>query len=330
MKPSRLLPVVLVLSGVFLLTESAFARGIPDPFEQLHIPFGRDYPVVEPVAKFGGKVLGYPLGGTGYLIGRFLVDPVLSIGRESKSDTATFIGGYGGAMFGAGLGQWLFGGPTFLGRTVIVDLPWYLVSAEKRAKKSITLFGPGVDKKLSEWGDKKYLKKLSLRNTDVTDEGLKNLKSMESLEVLHLHRTDITGTGLKHLKNLENLRILYIHHTKVTDENLERINEIKNLEALRLSDTEISNDGLKHLKGLKNLRSLSLKNTNITDSGIEHLKGMKNLRTLNLNNTNFTDNGVEHLKGLKNLRYLYLENTDITDDGISELKDALPDTRVYR
>lgn len=327
-KSSRLLLIVLAL-GAFLLIESA-AASIPDPLTEHHIPFGKDYSVVEPVAKFGGKIVGYPLQKIGYVTGRFMVDPVVSIIQGSESDTGAFAGHMFGGALGAGIGQWLFGAPTFLGRTVFVDLPWYLVSAEKRAKKSISLSGPGVDKKLSEWGDKKYLKELSLRRTDVTDEGLKHLKSMESLEVLYLQRTDITGTGLKHLKILANLRRIYLDHTKVADENLKHINEFKNLETLSLPDTEISNDGLKHLKGLKNLRDLDIDNTHITDSGVEHFRGLTNLRDLDLENTNITDAGIEHIKGLKNLRYLDLESTDITDEGIKELKDALPDVSVYR
>ena len=58
---------------------------------------------------------------------------------------------------------------------------------------------------------------VDLRDTQITDAGLKHLKGMTKLIGLHLNGTSITDAGLVHLKELTNLKALYIAETQVTD-----------------------------------------------------------------------------------------------------------------
>ena len=53
--------------------------------------------------------------------------------------------------------------------------------------------------------------------TKVTDAGLKDLKSLESLTFLDLSWTEISDAGLKELKTLKKLATLRIVHTNATD-----------------------------------------------------------------------------------------------------------------
>jgi hypothetical protein len=57
---------------------------------------------------------------------------------------------------------------------------------------------------------------LDLSDTNVTDEGLKELGKLKHLQWLVLARTKVTDEGLAHLTQLKELRMLIISGTKVT------------------------------------------------------------------------------------------------------------------
>jgi hypothetical protein len=82
---------------------------------------------------------------------------------------------------------------------------------------------------------------LGLGKTQITDDGLEQIKGLKNLRKLHLENTNITDAGLVHLKDLSELRYLNLYGTKVTDA------------------------GLAHLKGLKNLRKLYVWQTQVTE-----------------------------------------------------------------
>lgn len=60
------------------------------------------------------------------------------------------------------------------------------------------------------------IRKLSLTGTKITDEGLRHLAEIGSLEMLKLYHTDVSDNGLQHLMALRNLRVLVVGSTKVT------------------------------------------------------------------------------------------------------------------
>jgi hypothetical protein len=62
-----------------------------------------------------------------------------------------------------------------------------------------------------------------LADTEITDEGLSHLRSIESLEVLHLNSTSITDAGLEHLKELTNLQTLALGRTKVSNQGIKAL-----------------------------------------------------------------------------------------------------------
>ena len=58
---------------------------------------------------------------------------------------------------------------------------------------------------------------VDLRDTDVTDAGLKHLKGLSNLAWLNLDRTRITDAGLEHLEGLTNLVFLSLQSPEITD-----------------------------------------------------------------------------------------------------------------
>jgi hypothetical protein len=111
-----------------------------------------------------------------------------------------------------------------------------------------------------------------------------------------LWNTNITNAGLEQLKSLADLQSLDLRNTKVTDAGLKHLKGLTKLQDLNLQDTNVTDAGLEHLKGLTKLQDLWLTRTNVTDEGLEHLTGLTNLRWLNLNETKVTDEGVKKLQ----------------------------------
>lgn len=120
------------------------------------------------------------------------------------------------------------------------------------------------DADLEQIGALDEVVELNLDRTNVSDLGLRHLRSMTSLERLRLNRTPILGAGIRDFAGLERLKLLQLRSTRLTDANLKYIGECDSLEYLDLSNTKISGDGLHHLCGLSRLKHLEMYHTHVT------------------------------------------------------------------
>jgi Leucine-rich repeat (LRR) protein len=112
---------------------------------------------------------------------------------------------------------------------------------------------------------------ISLRGTNVTDADLEILKQLKSLQILNLSQTAITDAGLKPIESLPNLRNLILP-VSITDAGLVHVKGLTQLESLNLLDSQVSDAGLVHLKGLRNLKILLLNGTKVTDAGLREIQ----------------------------------------------------------
>ena len=161
--------------------------------------------------------------------------------------------------------------------------------------------------------------RVSLRDSKVTDAGLRHLAGNTRLHALALADTDVTDAGLAHLKGLSELKELCLAGTHVTDAGLIHVRSKPKLEKLYLGQTQVSDAGLEHLAGLSRLGLLWLDATDITDAGLKHLTGLTRLCELSLSQTNIRGPGLEHLAKLKDLSSLDLSHTPLSDAGLASL-----------
>jgi Leucine-rich repeat (LRR) protein len=186
-----------------------------------------------------------------------------------------------------------------------IDLKVMEMLASLSDLQELSLPGVGVrDAHLAKLNQSKRLKTLNLGgNKDVTNEGIKVLAAIESLEWLNISSTSVNDEGLKHLGALPNLRVLVLASTAVSDEGLSQLAKCKNLQVLDLSRTRVTDDGLTELAKFKNLQLLDLSGTAVTDAGLNLLGEVKTLRVLNVSGTRVTPAGVATLqKALPNCR----------------------------
>jgi internalin A len=67
------------------------------------------------------------------------------------------------------------------------------------------------------------IRKLSLTGTKITDEGLRHLAQINTLEMLGLYHTDVSDAGLRSLHDLPKLRVLVVGSTRVTTKGKQSI-----------------------------------------------------------------------------------------------------------
>jgi hypothetical protein len=122
------------------------------------------------------------------------------------------------------------------------------------------------------------LKSLSLVNTSVTNETVREIATLESLASIRLEQAQYFVD-----KNEEKTtRHDVTANEPWTDETLELLSRCHNLTEIRLcGSSEITNDGLRHLEKIPNLQSLMIVNTHkITWDGIRYLQTLPQLKSI--------------------------------------------------
>jgi Leucine-rich repeat (LRR) protein len=115
----------------------------------------------------------------------------------------------------------------------------------------------------------KNLRRLYLRNTPITDAGLKHVSGLIALQELDLYGTHLTDQGIGSLRNLTAMRKLNLLGAEVTDASVEVLARMPHLQELNLYRSHVSNAGLAKLAGLKELTSLDVRYSRITESAID-------------------------------------------------------------
>jgi hypothetical protein len=149
------------------------------------------------------------------------------------------------------------------------------------------------------------IRQLMLIRTPVTDEGLKELAGLKSLQVLYLNGPKVSDAGLKALAGLMSLRTLGLAGARVTDAGLKEIAGCKSMQALYLGGTRSTDASLKVIAGFKSLHTLRMEGTGVSDEGLRQLKGLP-LRELVWGKGGLTDARLRLLRELNLLHALPL------------------------
>ena len=112
----------------------------------------------------------------------------------------------------------------------------------------------------------------------------------------HLSGTELTDDGLEKLQSVNKLVHLNLKDTQVTNDGMAHLANIITLTRLNLARTQVSDEGLRRLKGLDNIVYLNLYGSQVTDAGLEHLQGMTNLRKLYLWQSQVTEDAAKRLQ----------------------------------
>ena len=122
------------------------------------------------------------------------------------------------------------------------------------------------------------LKRLRIRGTDVTGEGLNNLADAKNLERVELRDSSLDDAGLALLSTLPKMTYVDISECRlVSPEGMQKIGDMKNLQVLILWETKADDQLVSSIADITSIRQLDLKATSITDESIDSLMKLTNL-----------------------------------------------------
>lgn len=113
---------------------------------------------------------------------------------------------------------------------------------------------------------------VQLLDTPATNDDLRCLADVPTVERVLLNRTKVTDDGIKFLLVCPRLRELQLDGLPITDQGVGQLVNLADLNTLSLSGTKITDEGLVHLEKLTKLKQLWLRSTAITDAGYRKLQ----------------------------------------------------------
>lgn len=117
------------------------------------------------------------------------------------------------------------------------------------------------------------LETLEIYGGHLTDADLTSLTRLAKLRKLSLYECSVTDEGAKNLAGSAlGLTELDLRGNPLTDAAMPYLARLPDLEYLVLGDQPITDDGLRELKACASLGRLVVKSTNVTSSGIDELK----------------------------------------------------------
>ena len=192
------------------------------------------------------------------------------------------------------------------------------LAAHPNLKRLSLPFNPGfTDQGLKSVAELESLERLELGATGITNEGLREIARLPKLQHLGLERSAVTSPGLVHLRPLQSLRFLGLTFTNIDDSGLEAIAELRSLETIGLSNTKVCGTSLAALARLPKLTSLELRGCPLQDgSGLAQLK---KLTHLSLTDIQIPRGTLSNVWEMNKLDWLDLRGSAITDDHLAEL-----------
>lgn len=207
--------------------------------------------------------------------------------------------------------------------------------------KGMMLHGGGLNLREGiKWLNRLKLQVLNVGGTNIDDDSMRIISTMESLDTLLLSGCEnVHDDGIKSVSKLHRLRKLDISDLDISDEAVYALSDLTNLEELNISEckklvgtcmsslnvkalnitgTNICDDALQFV--CANMEELNMEwCEKITDRGLQLLSECaKGLCRLTITECNITNNGLLSLQHLPRLRKLAFRNLETTDHTIEE------------
>jgi Leucine-rich repeat (LRR) protein len=156
------------------------------------------------------------------------------------------------------------------------------------------------------------LKRLTIRQTVLTDAGWQKLSQLTAVEHLDLRDADIDNDQFQSLvSGMNNIRLLKLGgpsgRCRVNDQGLDAIGDLPNIKSLSLDGLAISGAGITPLTRCKQLNELNLAKTGLDDRPLEEIARLVSVRKLRL-----AGNAIGAI-GLGHLATIALEELDVSE-----------------
>jgi septum formation protein len=137
-------------------------------------------------------------------------------------------------------------------------------------------------------GNCNRLRVLNLAMSDITDDGLRQAASLDSVRKLSIPYTKVTAKGLRHLRAMKNLEALII--SDASDECLDAIVCLKNLRTLRILVDDVNFCVQRNMHPSRKLSGVDIRYECTSRKFVEQIKGMSPL--VQSNYVDFMEDGA--------------------------------------
>jgi hypothetical protein len=142
------------------------------------------------------------------------------------------------------------------------------------------------------------LTNLNALGAPLTDEHLRTVGQLDSLEALLLQETNVTDAGMPHLVGLDNLINLDLYGTGVSDKGLESVGQLHSLKNLNIGNTPVTGD-LSELARLQSLEWLLIPDMKLSDDVVKTLANLGRLSHLSINGSTISEQALDELRKKK-------------------------------
>jgi hypothetical protein len=149
---------------------------------------------------------------------------------------------------------------------------------------------------------------------------------------LHLNdRGGLTDDALKLLVNIPTLEALYISGANITDNGLLSLIKLKNLTELHIASCPVTDAGFRDFHKLSNLRTVVMYGCNkVTNEGMRHLSKSPKLANISINGCSKIDGaGLNHLLNLIKPNSIEAAGTGISSKDASDYMKRKPSAKVF-
>jgi serine/threonine protein kinase len=166
------------------------------------------------------------------------------------------------------------------------------------------------------------LHKLVVTNDDISDNGVKTIAQIKTIEHLDLAGTNITDNAASILATMPNLKVWNLDRTKIGDAFAEHMST-QQPQYLGLNGTQLTNKGLRTLASrLQNWQGISFGDSAANDESVDIISSVPQLHQVYLNRACATDTTMKKLSRLEHLYALGMDTGTITGAGLESLKQA--------
>ncbi len=143
------------------------------------------------------------------------------------------------------------------------------------------------------------LTKLTLRDGELSTNGLSHLRKLPQLDQLALHDVKIEQDALVELAHLKSLSSLYVERGNIDGRHWNHLPMMPNLKQVILSDIGVSDEAAAALLAkTPAVETLCLVHLPIGDSTLERVAKLRKLKHLDISRTSVSRDGLDHLEGL--------------------------------
>ncbi|QDT57273.1 Leucine Rich repeats (2 copies) [Caulifigura coniformis] len=173
------------------------------------------------------------------------------------------------------------------------------------------------------------LKVLSIRDNDITPDGIKIVLASLNLEELNVDRLQVDMATMLQISKMPALRAFSaVDCQSIGDDSIAVFAGCPQLRSLDLSGTRVGDDGIGVVCEL-DLQAIVCDGTSVGDEAMESIARVKNLMVLSIAGTGVTSRGISRLRACKRLAYLNVGGGTIEVDAghalgsLSQLKTLM-------